>query len=401
MKIVLFAVSELPTIGGREMVVHYLARTFQQLGHQVRVVGPTGWWKKRHHKFEYPVHRWPSLWGFFPDQVNLARIFLDTVIFRADVIHAHSAFPPGFIACRLKRIKDIPVVLTPHGEDIHIVPELNHGLRLNPKLEPKIRYAVQHADVLTAISGSVKHSLLEVGADPKKIVMIPNGTDAKRFGEPVNLNVRQWLQVPADAKIILTVGNYHLRKGYQVLFEAMHYVLMEEPKARLVIVGRDSNKNFSRLKDQHRMEGKVILAGAIPLPKKIIGFNTSSLPNDQEKDLLAALYQAADVYVSAGVSDGGEGLSLAVLDALTAKLPTVATNISGNKDVVKDGKSGILVQPANAQQMAQAIGFLFKNFKMAEEYGKNAFEISRHYHWSSIANQYLTAYQKSIDQSRK
>jgi glycosyltransferase involved in cell wall biosynthesis len=92
-------------------------------------------------------------------------------------------------------------------------------------------------------------------------------------------------------------------------------------------------------------------------------------------------------------------LSLAVLDALTAKLPTVATNISGNKEIVKDGTSGLLVEPGNAQQMARAITFLLKNSAVAKEYGKNAFEISRQYHWHSVANRYVDVYQKVIDRS--
>ncbi len=395
MKIVLFTSSALPSVGGKEVVVHYLAKTFHQLGHQVRVTGPTGWWGKRNLKFEYPVHRWPTLRGLFPVQVGLARYLLDTFIFGADVIHAHSTYPPGFSACQLKRLKNIPVVITPHGEDIHVVHEIGFGLRSNPKIEPKVRYAVQHADVLTAISGSIANSLIDAGADPHKIEMIPNGTDAQRFAKKVDMDVRQWLQIGADTKIILTVGNYHLRKGYQVLFEAMHHVLKEDPQARLVIVGRDEDQKLAGLVDHHHLEGKVMLTGAIPLPQQILG--TQDRSDALEKDVLAALHQAADVYVSAGVSDGSEGLSLAVLDALTAKLPIVATNISGNQDIVKNGTSGLLVEPKNAQQMAQAMVYLLNNPATAHEYGKNAFETSRQYHWHSIANQYLEVYQKVVD----
>ena len=396
MKIVLFTSSALPTIGGKEVVVHYLAKTFHQLGHQVRVTGPAGWWGRRNLKFEYPVHRWPTLRGFFPEQVTMARIALDTVLFGADVIHAHSTYPPGFLACRLKRYKNIPVVITPHGEDIHLVPEIGFGQRANPKIEPKIRQAVQQADVLTAISKSVADSLIDAGADPKKIVMIPNGTDAQRFAATVDMDVRAWLQIEADAKIILTVGNYHLRKGYQVLFESMHHVLKEEPKARLVIVGRDEAQQLAELKAQHRLNGKVMLTGAIPLPRQILGTQPKDGSNGFEQDVLAGLHQAADVYVSAGVTDGSEGLSLAVLDALTAGLPIVATNISGNKDIIENGKSGLLVEPGSAEQMAQAMVYLLKNRAIAHEYGKNAFAVSRQYHWRSVADQYLALYRKLV-----
>lgn len=394
MKIVLFASSELPAIGGREVVVHYLAKTLKQMGHQVRLTGPAGWWKKRHLKLPYPVHRWPTLRGYFSDQVALARILFDTTIFGADVIHAHGTIPPGFAACQLKRLRNIPVVLTPHGEDIHIIPELDHGLRLNPTKEPKIRFAVQHADILTAISSNIKNSLLEAGADPDKIVMIPNGTDAERFAKPVNVDLYKWLQLEKDAKLVLSVGNYHHRKGYEILFKAMQRVIKEQPLARLIIVGRDKNQKLTGLIDHYKLHGKVILTGSIPLPKKVMGISNGQ-PDDPEKDLLAALYQRSNFYVSAGVGDGAEGLSLALLDALTAKLPVVATNISGNKDIVKDGTSGILVDPGNAQKMSEAIVYLLKNPKIAKDYGKAAYDISRQYHWHSVASRYVEIYQKA------
>jgi glycosyltransferase involved in cell wall biosynthesis len=398
MKIVLLAASELPVIGGREIVVHYLAKTLRQLGHQVRLTGPAGWWKNRHTKLPYPVHRWPTLRGYFPDQVNLARILVDTFIFGADVIHAHSTFPPGFTACRLKRFNNIPVILTPHGEDIHMVPEICRGLRLDPKKEPKIRYAVQHADVLTAISKSIKDSMLDAGADPSKIVMIPNGTDAERYASAVNMNVNKWLRIESDAKIILAVGNYRLCKGYEILFEAMHDILKNQPKARIVIAGRDKAQKLAGLIDQHKLHGKVILTGEIKLPQKVLGIQNGENPADHQEDLLAALYQSADVYVSAGVSDGAEGLSLAILDALTAKLPVVATNISGNKDIIKDGHSGILVESGNPVRMAEAIVYLLKNPSVAKDYGKIAYEISHQYHWQSVANRYMEVYRKAIAQ---
>ena len=106
------------------------------------------------------------------------------------------------------------------------------------------------------------------------------------------------------------------------------------------------------------------------------------------------------MYLSAGMRDGGEGLSLAVLDHLEPKLPIVATNISGNKDIVKDGRSGILVKLGNVQQMAAAVAFLLKNRTIAKDYGKAAFEISRQYHWSSIAEQYLKVYRNATDRSQ-
>ncbi|MFO8054722.1 MAG: glycosyltransferase family 4 protein [Bacteroidales bacterium] len=401
MKIVLFANSELPRIGGREIVVHYLAKTFQQMGHQVRVTGPAGWWTKRHTKFPYPVHRWPTLRGCFKDQVYFSQLMLDTLIFGADVIHAHGTIPPGFAACQVKHFKKLPVILTPHGEDINIVPELDYGLRLNPEKEPKIRYAVEHADILTAISSNIKDSLLDTGANPGKIVMIPNGTDAERYANIVNTDIHERLHLEKDAKIILSVGNYHHRKGYESLLDAMHRILRAEPKARLIIAGRDQNQTLAGLINHHKLYDKVIYTGTIPLPKKIMGISLNNKSVENDEDLLAALYQSADIYVSSGMSDGAEGLSLAVLDALTAKLPVVASNISGNKDIVKDGESGIIVEPGNPHEMAEAVIYLLRNKEIAKKYGKIAYEISRQYHWNSVAEKYIEVYYKAMDLQKK
>jgi glycosyltransferase involved in cell wall biosynthesis len=95
MNIVLYVNSFLPTIGGKEIVVHYLARELRQLGNTVRVVGPSGWIRMRKHTFDYPVHRWPTLRNVIKEKVMYARLYLDTRLWGCDVIHAHTTNPNG------------------------------------------------------------------------------------------------------------------------------------------------------------------------------------------------------------------------------------------------------------------------------------------------------------------
>lgn len=168
MKIVLYVNSFLPSIGGREIVVHYLARELKNLGHEVRVVGASGWWKNRKLKFDYPVHRYPSLRSFFPRHVRFLQLLFDVWFFGADVINAHATFPAGYIAGKLKKITKIALVITPHGEDINIIPDLGYGLRLDPKKEKYIKQALQDADEVTAISDTITDSILEVIPGEKK-----------------------------------------------------------------------------------------------------------------------------------------------------------------------------------------------------------------------------------------
>lgn len=91
MKIVLYVSSHLPTVGGREIVVHYLAKAYKALGHNVRVLGPGGWWRNRN----ITLDRWPSLRGAFQERVWSLHLRMDAKIWGADVIHAHLPTHPG------------------------------------------------------------------------------------------------------------------------------------------------------------------------------------------------------------------------------------------------------------------------------------------------------------------
>jgi len=394
MKIVLYVNSFIPSIGGREIVVHYLAREFKRMGHDVRVLGPAGWIKHRKLKFEYPVHRWPTLKGLFVEQVQYAQLRLDLVMWGCDVIHAHSTYPSGYAVSKLKRKKRIPLIITPHGEDIHKVPEIGFGLRLDPNKKAKIETAIQSAEFLTAISDSIEASLLDAGCPADKIHKIPNGIDVERFQKKDLPDVRQWLGIETEAPIILSVGNYHPRKGHEVLLRAMPKILEQTPKANLVIVGRNTEplvpliKNLKIIKNVH-------LTGSIPFPMEALKRNADY--RMRKNDRLAALYSNSSVYVSSGVGEGAEGLSLALMDALAAGIPVVATNISGNKDMINEKDIGVLVEPSDEKQLAEAVILLINNNKRMISNGSNDINwFAKSYGWHKIACDYIEVYKKAI-----
>jgi len=388
MNIVLYVPSYLPGIGGRELVVHHLATSILSLGHRVRVVGPTGWWSHRKIRFDYPLHRWPTLRGIFSDKVAFTQLLLDTTIWGCDVIHAHSTYPSGYSAARLKTIKNFPLVITPHGEDIHIIPEIGFGQRLDPIQRPKIARSLQAAELLTAISSSIKASLLDAGAPEDKIRKIPNGVDVERFQRPVSADVRKRLQLPEKSQLIVTVGNYHPRKGHEVLIRAMPYILESKPLAHLIIIGRNTNELRPLLRELS-LEGNVKLTGTIDFP--LITSNNNS--QDCEKpDWLAAIYRSSELYVSAGLEEGAEGLSLALLEAMSAGLPVVATDISGNRDIVKDDENGLLIPPADHTQLSEAVLRLLTKKESSSRMGTKARETANQYQWLKIARQYLEVY---------
>ena len=173
----------------------------------------------------------------------------------------------------------------------------------------------------------------------------------------------------------------------------MPFILKSQPFAHLIIVGRNSNK-LQPLIQELALEGNVTLTGTINFP--LIVTNNNSQEN-KTPDWLAAIYRASELYVSAGLEEGAEGLSLAILEAMSATLPIVGTNISGNRDIIKNGENGFLVPPGDPSSLAEAILQLLSDDQTRFRMGFEAKNFSSEYGWRQIARKYVAVYQKAID----
>jgi glycosyltransferase involved in cell wall biosynthesis len=400
LNIVLYSSTFLPTLGGREFVVHHLANSLIELGHRVRVLGPSGLRKHRGLKLPYPVHRWPMLRGPLAEQLKLAELAMDTAIWGCDVIHAHTTHPNGYTALRLKRLWNLPLVITPHGVDIQTIADLGYGKRLDPILDKKIVQAVRGAEVTTAISKTIQSLLIEAGAHPDRVRHIPNGVDMARFEVPPAPDIRTWLGVDADARLLVTVGKYNPRKGQEYAVRAMPKVLSTEPRARLIIVGQNTEKLLPLIAELG-LEGRVVLTGGVPPPPSALLGGAARAASPSEPDRYAEILCSSELYVSAGTERDAEGLSLAVLEAMAARLPIVATAISGNVDVVRDGNNGVLVEPANVESLANGIIRVLAAPEAQAKMRSAARETASQHAWINMARQYVEAYEDAIAAARR
>lgn len=384
MRIAMYADSFLPRIGGRELAVHHLTKALAEQGHDVRVVGPAGWWRHRHERdYGYPVHRWPTLRGLLREEVSRFTLRLDTAIWRADVVHVHNTYPNGYAMSAGKGFS-IPYVLTPHGADIHKIPKLGYGLRLDPELDRKIRRAVAKASAVTAISAGVQASLINAGADPEAIRRIPNGVDLRRFSEYRPHAELSRFGIEPQHRLIVSTGNYHPRKGHEVLVRAMLPTLESEPDARLVIIGR-TRDSFRAFVHELGLSEKIINTGELPLPEK--GTGEVSAP-----DWLAEILLRADMYVCASLDSQAEGLSLALLEAMAAHRAVIATRISGNLDIVEHGRSGLLVPTDDALSLAEAMVSILEDGELRRTLADGARAVAEQYDWHEIARRYAALY---------
>lgn len=411
LKIVLYVNSFLPTIGGKQFVVYCLARALKELGHDVRVVSPGGFRKLRRLKYPFKVHRFGGFsigkytngykrnWWVIKvyETIRLWVLRININRFGCDILHAHTTYPDGYTAVRLAENTNIPVVITPHGEDIQVIPELEFGMMLIPKLKTRISYSLNGAHVLTAISKSVYTALLDANASKDKIKMIPNGVDTDRFSKnrEINIDVKEWLGVPRNTKLIVTIGQFHPRKGHDLLIRAMHLIVKHEPLARLIIIG-ESDSSLEKLIDELELNEFVILAGQIKPP--LFTYDDSQFNSRSEQiDHVVAILQNSECYVSAGIGEDSEGLSLAVLEAMATSVPVVASNISGNRDVVVDGENGLLVTPGNYELMAAAILNIITDVEMRKKMSSSARKSADRFTWLEIAKQYESVYLRACE----
>jgi|GEM_PF-750813 len=399
LQVVLYTHTFLPQIGGRELVVHQLALALQQLGVAVRVVGPTGLRRARHLVLPYPVQRWPTLLRSGIDPTSLRgrlrawemalQLRLELALRGADLIHAHTSWPNGWIASQL-RYHTLRRVITPHGIDIHTIPQLQHGWRLQPRIASRIRSALQRADAVTAISDSIATAALAAGADPARLHRIDNGVDLTRFAT-VTLSHAQLCYhfgLPTDSRLLVSVGNYHQRKGFETLLRAMVPLCCAEPRLQLVLVGK-GHEQLRPLLQHFALSQRVRLTGVLPPPL--------TAQADDRPDWLAALLQHAIGYVSAATEEGAEGLSLALLEALAAATPVVATAISGSRELIQPYRNGLLVAANESAALTSALLTLLRLSPSQHQQWRQQARATVHSHsWRRVASRYLALYQQLL-----
>jgi glycosyltransferase involved in cell wall biosynthesis len=253
--------------------------------------------------------------------------------FDFDLIDAHFVYPDGVVATMLGRLYDKPVVITGRGEEIERFPRL-------PLIGKQIRAAVAQATQLVALSNPIRQALIDQGADPSKITVIPNGVDCERFHPSDQAAARRQLGLPADRPIVLAVGYLLEMKGFHLLVEAIAHIRAHFPDVLAVIVGGkarwglDYEHEIRRQVSALGLEANVRLTGAQP-------------PED-----LPHWYSAADVLA---ILSSREGSPNVLMEALACGLPAVATPVGGIPEILSNPALGTLLPERSASAAAAGI----------------------------------------------
>jgi len=252
------------------------------------------------------------------------------------------------------RAAGIPVVTYAHAEEFRVWPA-------------RSAFAMRRADAVIAVSRHTRMMALDAGAPADRVHLIHHGVDPAAAGAAHRPG--------AGPPTVLTVARMRdPHKGHDVMLHAMTLVRHRVPEARWVVVGDGPLRpRYQQLAHQLGIAGAVDFIGAAA---------------DAERD---AWLRRADVFaMPTRLPDGkrgGEGFGIAYLEAAAHGLPVVAANAGGAPDAVDPGATGLLVDPTDHRQVADALVSLLAEPARARAMGERAIEWAGRFAWQRTADQ--------------
>lgn len=246
-------------------------------------------------------------------------------------------------------------VYTEHrfDEDFHLKNPINEWVQ-----KKVIQVQNHRSDLIIAVSRSVRDFLTENNMAPEeKIVVIPNGIDLSAVSKSAN-------QLSANYKgpIIGNIGNLNHQKGQIYLIEAMPFILEKYPLAKLEIIGEGEERKI--------------------LEAEILGLDLAKCVTlCGHKNLIEKYMREWSVFVLPSVA---ETFGIAVLEAMNAGLPVVASRVGGLADIITQRKNGILVEPRNSKKLANAILEILDHPVLAAKLKREGLARARDFDWKEI-----------------
>ncbi len=298
---------------------------------------------------------------------------------RFDLIHTFWLLPNGFIGAIISRLCNVPLMVALRGSDIFISKQ-------NFVFRGIARWTLKQATMVTSVTPAFFPDLEVFGVPKERKRLIPNGSHPSLFPVPPSSELRvlrQQLSIPAGDLIVFALGRIVLKKGFDILIQALPLVKQKVPNVTLVIGGDGTDLNrLKTVAKERKVSGSVRFTGTI---------NRTDVP---------AYFHLCDVFTLPAVFDpkgNVDGCPNVILEAMACGKPVVASNISGIPVVVKNGETGMLVKEKNVEELAAALVHLLTDTEKREEFGRAGRErILNELTWEKVIEQIKEVYQHSV-----
>lgn len=286
------------------------------------------------------------------------------------ILHAHLSFGPAFAAVIAARLlgKRVIVKLGNSGEfgDIRVSQKTLRGrVRL---------FALRRwADAVIALDDAMKTEALEAGFDPRRLRRMNNGIEFASFSSTRTKDEAK-SSLGLDGKIVVMfMGRLSEQKSLPTLLNAFSAARKNSPALHLLLLGDGpSRPDLEFQAEKLGITANVTFAGS-------------------QRDVRPYL-EAADIFALPSVS---EGISNALLEAMSAGLACVATPVGGNAEVLDNGACGVLLPPRDESAWAAALAELGNDSQRREHLGAAArSRVRERYDFSVVGGQYESLYRE-------
>jgi len=218
--------------------------------------------------------------------------------------------------------------------------------------------------IITAISSALAKRAENLGVKKENIFITPNGLDFSNVPKDIE-------KVPER---VICVGRLSWEKAHKYTLKAWTKVLEKFPSAKLYFVGEGSERGDieKRIKEA-RLENSVTLTGNLPHTKVLEELSKS------------------EVFICPSLA---EGLGNVFIEAQACGVTPIGTRVGGIPDVIQHEENGLLIEPQNSDQIADAIIRLLKDEELRNKLRKKGFESSRKFEWSKILKKIEEVYEK-------
>ena len=373
------------SVGGSGIVATELAKALARRNHQVHLISTeppfrlgeyeAGLAFHRVHTPAYPVFREPQyLLSLTNKIVQLSREF------SLDIVHAHYGIPHATAAYLAKQIlaathpesgSRVPKIITTlHGTDITL-------LGSDPSYSETVAFSIDQSDGVTAVSESLRRDTYQALPISREIRVIPNFLECDEHRRRSLPDLRARLCPPSKYdKLIIHLSNFRPVKRVDAVIDIFERVRARGVRAKLILVG----------------EGPELSRAMRTVHEKDLACDVEALG---EQDQVVPLLSVSDLFL---LPSAQESFGLAALEAMACEVPVVASRVGGIPEVVEDGASGYLCEPADVDGMSRAAVALLTDPALHARFAKAGLDRVRRYFCSArVVPQYEAYYQEVIE----
>ena len=316
--------------------------------------------------------------------------FLSKNAYDIDIIWSNFILE-AFTSCKVFRNK-IPIIYIIHAVASKMIKLYNIYPNANVFLKSYVnnlyrqyllmeKKAIKESEKIVTLSKMRAREICDYyDINQDKVIAIPPGIDLQKFyPSEKDINLLKELNIPKNAKIILTVGRLSFEKNIETLIKSFKKISNEN--VFLVIVGKGSQKRYlEELVKKLNISKRVIFTGE---------------RNDVER-----FYRIADLFV---LPSSYEGFGLVYLEAMACGVPCVALKpdypkiIIASNEVIDDGVTGLLADPYSLDSLVEKIDRLLSDNNLKNKLGRNARRVcEKRFSWEQTTERLLKESEKII-----